>query len=787
LTSSACRRSTAFVVLLLLVLCCRLNAQGKVLLKLIVNTEDRGDYYLELTDDGDILITNAQLREIGFTAGGGLAGASTLQVSLRSLSPGITFKLMEDQAAVAMTVDPALMGTQVKDLALARRSDVLYPETNSLFLNYTLDYVGEQNLLTLPLELAARIGPFLLLTDGQGHLGQSRSFTRNLTSLVFDSRTDLVRGIVGDYTATSSGLGLGSSGLLGGVSLSRNFDIDPFFLKRPSASLTALLPSPASVQMYMNGTPSGGENRFSSGRIQLVNLPLPPGANTVSLQMTDAAGMISRLTDLFYVGTNLLAPGVHEYSYNAGFTREDLGIESFAYADPVVLGFHRVGITDWLTLGARGEASSAAVNGGPLAAVTLGVLGELNASLSVSDSGNSVGYGAAAMYAYQGRPFGVSASIRYVTDNYATVAVPAGPGASSLIASLSFSYSDGLIGSLSASASLDHASDAINREVFTLSYSRQLWGNVQLQALLEGQVDAGGVQVSGFVGTRVLLGDALASLTYSSDDGLNGVTAGVEKNVTRGNGFGYRAALEEAQRDTSVGPASFSGDGRLDYHGTYGDVAASVGYDQTQNRTTYELTGAGSLVAIDGTLHLAQPIADSFALVRVDSLKGVRIKYGTQYIGVTDTSGTALITGLASYSENQVGIEQADVPMDHTIEKASAYISPPYRGGGVVDFKAVKFKALSGRLFFLENGQRAPAEYAGLDVTVRGETVSSVVGLGGAFYLENIPAGTYDARLYTEDKEARFQLVVPDSAQTVVDAGEIECPVQVKENTAPQH
>jgi len=116
--------------------------------------------------------------------------------------------------------------------------------------------------------------------------------------------------------------------------------------------------------------------------------------------------------------------------------------------------------------------------------------------------------------------------------------------------------------------------------------------------------------------------------------------------------------------------------------------------------------------------------------------------------------------------------------MDHTIESTSAFISPPYRGGGVVDFKTVKFKAISGKLFFVEKGQRTPAQYAGLDVMIPAGKVSGIVGLGGAFYLENIPPGTYAARLYTQDKESRFQLVVPESADTVVDLGEIDCNVK---------
>jgi outer membrane usher protein len=775
--AAALRRISPPIILLLLLLPhTRLWAQETVLLKVVVNTEDRGEYYLKLTDEGDVLITRAQLQQLGI---GIKEEANVVQsVSLKSLAPDVTFRLIEGEAIVALTVNPARMGTQVKDLALRRRADVLYPETNSIFLNYTLDYAGQQNFLNLPLELAARLGPFLLLTDATGTIGQSPTLIRNQTSIVLDSRTALSRTILGDFTATSGGMGLGSSGIFGGLSITRNFSIDPYFLKKPDISVTTLLPAPASVQLFLNEMYSGAETMFTSGKIQFINIPFPPGVNTAALQMTDMAGIVSRLQELFYVGTDLLAPGIDEYSYSAGFTRQGLGINSFDYGDPAFLGFHRVGITDWLTLGARAEAGPTTVNTGPTATMTLGLLGEMNASFALSDYNGTLGYGAAAAYSYQARAFGGSASLQYVSDAYSTIAAPGGGSMPSLIASLSLSLSERWIGSLGASASYYLMRDGPDKELFTVSYSRQLSGNLQLQAILNAQLQSRNLQLGGFVGIRLLIGDALASVNYNSEGGLNSVSAGIERNVTRGNGFGYSANIDEAQSAGASGTGMFDGQAALNYHGSYGNLAASVAYNQEQNSAAYELSGAGSIVMINGTLHFAQPITDSFALVRVDGLGGVRIKDGTQYVGVTDASGNALIPGLASYSENELSIEQADIPMDHTIESTSAFISPPYRGGGVVDFKTVKFKAISGKLFFVEKGQRTPAQYAGLDVMIPAGKVSGIVGLGGAFYLENIPPGTYAARLYTQDKESRFQLVVPESADTVVDLGEIDCNVK---------
>ena len=67
--------------------------------------------------------------------------------------------------------------------------------------------------------------------------------------------------------------------------------------------------------------------------------------------------------------------------------------------------------------------------------------------------------------------------------------------------------------------------------------------------------------------------------------------------------------------------------------------------------------------------------------------------------------------------------------MDYTVDSMKKYISPPFRGGGVVEFNAARFKAVTGTLFFVQGGRKSPAEYAGLEVTVGGRTITAVVGL----------------------------------------------------------
>jgi outer membrane usher protein len=153
----------------------------------------------------------------------------------------------------------------------------------------------------------------------------------------------------------------------------------------------------------------------------------------------------------------------------------------------------------------------------------------------------------------------------------------------------------------------------------------------------------------------------------------------------------------------------------------------------------------------------------------------VRVKYSNQYVGVTDAAGRAVVPGLSSYNENEVSIEPADIPMSFTSGVTRVFVSPPYKGGGVIRFKVTRFQAVTGKLYVVQEGARTPAAFGGLEVTAGSGINSSVVGIDGTFYLEGIPEGTYHARLLLEDKEITFDLVVPAGTQAVVDLGEIDC------------
>jgi outer membrane usher protein len=610
------RRAAIFVLILSTAPVC--FAQERILLKIVLNTVDRGEYFLQMMEDGDVLVPVETLLQLGIHGTGIPPVDSGGGVSLRSLSPGITFAVVEESATILLTVNPALLPVQRMDFALKGRPDVLYPDDNSLFLNYSLDFTSPGAVLDIPLEVGSRIGPLLFLSGARITTGESASFVRNLTSIIVDDRSVRVRVTLGDFLAGSGGLGLGGAGIFGGASVTKNFSLDPFYVKEPDIVVRDLLPTPSTVKMYLNDMRSGGEMKSSPGVLELAHLPLLPGANSIALVVTDAAGHVTKVQVPCYRSTQLLAPGVDEYSYSAGFMRVDLGQESFSYGQPAFLGFHRVGISDWLTGGLRAELAEDVVNAGPMAAFTLGLLGEITGAFAFSCYGGVLGSAGEADYSYLSKWFGISLSGKYFSRDYRTVSPFSDGEKPWWEGSVSLAFNTARAGSFSTGASCTRLWDGSDRETLALSYSRPLGENLQLTALLSGIMEGGSLQYQGSVGVRALIGETLVGVGGTSDIASRGVSADIRKSVPRGTGLGYSGALQAAT--DGAGQSTFDGNASLTYGGLFGVYSASVAYRHDESQVEAELNARGSLVLIDNTIRLTQPITDSFALVKVEGV-----------------------------------------------------------------------------------------------------------------------------------------------------------------------
>ncbi|MGH8568673.1 MAG: fimbria/pilus outer membrane usher protein, partial [Gammaproteobacteria bacterium] len=86
-----------------------------------------------------------------------------------------------------------------------------------------------------------------------------------------------------------------------------------------------------------------------AGPFEITGLPVITGAGDVRLVVTDLLGRERLITQPYYASPALLRAGLHDYSYEVGFTREDFGTASNDYGRVLAVATHRLGLTDALT------------------------------------------------------------------------------------------------------------------------------------------------------------------------------------------------------------------------------------------------------------------------------------------------------------------------------------------------------------------------------------------------------------------------------------------------------
>ena len=733
----------------------------RAVLALRVNLRDQGEIRV-LLREGDVLARMADLEQAGLqdVAGQREVVAGEPYVSLASLAPTLTYGLDEQTLTLHLTVSPVLLPATVLNLRSDRPPGITYSQDTSAFLNYALnvsdfgrvDAFGEAGL-----SLAGT-----LLTSSFSRTAEG-AFIRGLTSLTLDERVRLRRWVLGDHFA-NTGL-LGGGAFLGGLSVSREFTLDPYLFRYPGVGLSGALPTPSTLDLYVNGAFVRREP-LPPGPFTLQNLPLVAGSGATRLVIRDAFGREQEVTTPYYFSTGLLAPGRSEYSYNLGFQRQHTGTARGDYGSLAFLGRHRVGLTETLTAGVRLEGSPKLLSGGP--SVTMRVpLGTVDLAIAASLADGGGGGAAVLAYSYLGRAVGFSAFTQVMSARYATVGLAPAQDRALLEAGASVSVPLGTRLSLSLQyKGTDWRDRGWTHRVGVLSSIRLMERASLLVSATHLQGKQGGADNEFFAGVTYAFDRGITgSLFAQQSGGKTSSVMQVQQSPPLGPGFGYRVQGE-------VG-AQNQGSGLLRYQGDYGIYEASYGRVNDQNTVT--LSTSGSLVAIGGRVYPSRPVSESFALIRVPGVPGVPGYVSNQEVGRTDARGDLVVPNLLSYYGNRIAIGAAEVPLEYAIDITEHIVAPPFRGGALVTFSAQRGQHVTGTLVVDVAGQSVIPAYGQLTVMVESTQVSSPLGKGGEFYLEHLAGGHYPATVEYAGGRCQWTLAVPVADTPFVQLGTLHC------------
>jgi outer membrane usher protein len=788
--------------------------EEQAFLQVTLNATAAGDL-LVILRERDVLMRIADLEAAGLH---GFAGTREKReagtfVSLRSLAPKVSYVFDEANLSLTIRADPSFFGTNVVDVRSNRPAGIIYDKAPGLFVNYSVSLNEMQRRDTLGWTGTSEAGLSVqgqLLYGSVTRLADGR-WVRLMSNLTFDLRDSLTRVIVGDAVANSDALGGTLS--LGGLSVTRSFALDPYFIVLPSRQLSGTLQTPSTVDVYVNGQLIRRQ-QLPPGQFDLQNVPLITGRGETRVVIRDAFGNERSVVSPYYLALGTLAKGLSDFSYNLGFQREGYGKTSWDYGDLAFLLRHRRGLTNWLTLGYRAEGTRDMVSGGPSLAVRL-PFGELAILAAVSGAnaqpadssanalalpssllfpttldalpacaqGRPSGEAALVSYSYIGRAFSFQTGARYQSVCYVNLVQPINQpdrqrfdvtastaGAVGRLATLSLQYqgADWRVRGWS------------NRFVFTASraLTRRLYGFLSTSAIFAQDAST---TYETFGGLSLALGERTSASMTRTDDwqgsqhrGLN--RAEIQRSLPIGQGYGYRLVAEAGQNELEQAT--------VQYQGAHGRLQADYRRDDVSNedRGHASLTGMGGLVIIDRDFFLTRSVQDSYALIRVPGVGGVHGTLSNQVVGTTNKNGNLLIPNMLPYYGNRVGIDDKDIPFEYNINATEMTIAPPYRGGAVVRFPVRKVQSVSGTVMVDEQGSPVVPAYGQITVRVTGSELNSPLDEAGNFFLENVPPGEYEAEVLYATGVCNFQMVVPVGATSLTNVGTLRCTVPRKES-----
>jgi outer membrane usher protein len=540
--------------------------------------------------------------------------------------------------------------------------------------------------------------------------------------------------------------------------------------KTPSLGYVGTTMTPATLDVYVNGSRVRSEE-LQPGTFRLDNLHVGGGRGIAQYVVRDVFGHEETYNAPFYASEGVLRAGLQDYSYSAGVLRSNLTTRSWDYGEGAVLGRHRIGLSDHLTLGARAEASRPVISGGPSLALALPI-GQIDLELAMSrDTTSGTGMASYLAYGYASRVFGAGFFGRAMSSHYSTIDQRGYRDRALVEAGVFQSMPIGSYLSFGTQGSLSKYRDR----------GTSLRGSVQWALRIGSRANlfASASKARNEDGTAPW--DVLLTLNYSLADRLNAAATGhvangepsllldANRSLPVGQGYGFRGSGVIAEHGNS------SADALLQYQTLFGRYSGEYSYDHQRHRGSVEAAGGIAIVPGIG-IFPTLPVQDGFAVIRVAGVKNVRGYVNNQELGRTDRNGNLLVPNLLSYYGNRLGIASEDVPIQYNMESTDLTLAPPLRGVAIADFSVSIPHYYRGHTIVDEHGTRVVPKYG--DIRVMGpkhQELVSPLGEDGEFELENVPLGAQSFTIDYTGGECTFTLDIADSDQTVIDLGELVC------------
>ena len=575
-----------------------------------------------------------------------------------------------------------------------------------------------------------------------GGSAQPSRYLRYDSNWRYDDEERLLTYEAGDLVSRS--LAWSTPVRLGGLQLSRNFAIRPDVLTYPLPRFAGEAALPSTLDLFIDGY-RNSSYQLQPGPFSIGNLPYINGAGQAVLQTTDALGRQISTSVPFYVSSDLLRPGLSDFSLGLGNLRRGYGQDNFAYGPGAFIGALRHGLSDTFTLEAQAEAAAGLAQAGLGGMLRLGTLGVLNGAISHGQHGGDGGRQLSFGYQYNARRFSFTVQRLQRDADYSDLARyddtrqrprrrqdddddrywRLRPSRSSTQATASVTLDDW--GSLGAGYFDVEAGDGSRTRLLNLSWSRPLWGDASLY--LSANRELGNGKWSSAVQLVVpfdLRGTLSVGVERSaSGDGSRRVD--YSESAPSEGGFGWNLGYVDNGRadDWRHAALNWRGDRLQLQGGVYGSA----------REQTHWADASGSLAWMDGALFPANRVHDAFVLVSTDGQAGVPVRYENQLVGHTNADGHLLVPWSSAYYAGKYEIDPLGLASNVVAPLVEQRVAVRSGSGYLLRFPLQRVLAAS-LLLHDSHGQPLPI---GAQARVNGGPPVPV-GWDGLVYLEHLQA-----------------------------------------------
>ena len=645
----------------------------------------------------------------------------------------------------------------------ANKKPVLSAVLPSAFFNYDLNYARSELRAAPAIEDLGMLGE-VGISNAWGLLTNSfsvRNLTRSATPGEPSRFTRLETTFTRDFPEQNKTLRLGDGvtrpGLLGrnvyfgGVQFGSNFALTPGFVSQARPVFTGISAAPSTVELYINDV-LRQTSTVPTGPFAINNLPTLIGNGDARIVVRDQLGRETVITQSFFTNGRLLAPGLEDWSVEAGRLREDLGTANAKYGSAFASGTWRRGVNPGLTVEGRAELTRdlRTLQAGAIAGLPFELLG--NAAVTASHL-NNVGSGMQWLLGleYSGLRSSTFVQAQGASKDFRQLGQLGDVSPTKLQLAANWTYSLPNQGTLGIGYASVSRYDSARIDSINASYSLQLNKQVSLNLIANkvfGQLSATSLGLNlNFLFER----NRSATVTANSRSGVNDIYATVSQSPDLENPVGLRALVGQLQNQERQ-------EGGLFYRGQRGVVTADI--SRNPNQTAVRLGVNGGLVLADGHLFATQRLTDSFAVVEVKDYGNIGVGLGSNVQTQTDASGIGIVLRLTPYMSNQIRLDATELPINAEITSLEQYAVPAYRSA-----VKVTFPVRSGRgallNIVLDDGDVAPA---GATVQIEGDKEEFYVARRGEAFVTGLQTKNRVA-LNLNGQQCTFDVILPEETR----------------------